>query len=149
MLSHFSHVRLCKLVGHSPTASSVYGTLQARKLEWVAMPSSTDLPDPGIQPMSPIASALAGGFFTTSITWEAPCDPAIPPLYIYLEETITLTQKDICTLIFTAYEVAYIYAVSRSLASCHITYILTTELPLEQPTCVLWDGWNGWFSVVS
>ena len=122
-----------------------------RQENWSGLPCPPpgDLPDPGIQPMSPIASALAGGFFTTSITWEAPCDPAIPPLYIYLEETITLTQKDICTLIFTAYEVAYIYAVSRSLASCHITYILTTELPLEQPTCVLWDGWNGWFSVVS
>ena len=31
-------------------------------LEWVAMPSSKDLPDPGIEPMSP---ALAGVFFTT------------------------------------------------------------------------------------
>ena len=40
VLSHFSHVRLCKLAGHSPTASSVHGILQARKLEWVAMPSS-------------------------------------------------------------------------------------------------------------
>ena len=28
--------------------------------------SPEDLPDPGIEPMSP----LAGGFFTTSITWE-------------------------------------------------------------------------------
>ena len=36
--------------------------------EWVAMPSSGDLPEPGIEPKSP---ALAGGFFTTSTTWEA------------------------------------------------------------------------------
>ena len=34
-------------------------------------PSPGDLPDPGIKPMSLISSALAGGFFTTSITWEA------------------------------------------------------------------------------
>ena len=32
------------------------------------MPSPGDLPDPGIKPLSP---ALAGGFFTTSATWEA------------------------------------------------------------------------------
>ena len=30
-------------------------------------PSPGDLPDPGIEPMSP---ALAGGFFTTSATWD-------------------------------------------------------------------------------
>ena len=32
-------------------------------------PLPGDLPDPGIEPASP---ALAGGFFTTSTTWEAP-----------------------------------------------------------------------------
>jgi len=31
----------------SPPGSSVPGILQARILEWVAMPSSRDLPDPG------------------------------------------------------------------------------------------------------
>ena len=31
-------------------------------------PPPRDLPDPGIEPASP---ALAGGFFTTSATWEA------------------------------------------------------------------------------
>ena len=30
-----------------------------------------DLPDPGIEPVSFISPALAGGFFTTSTTWEA------------------------------------------------------------------------------
>jgi len=40
-----------------------------RILEWVARHSLGDLPDPGIKPTS---SALAGGFFTTSTTWEAP-----------------------------------------------------------------------------
>ena len=28
-------------------------------------PTPGDLPDPGIEPESPVASALAGGFFTT------------------------------------------------------------------------------------
>ena len=30
------------------------------------------LPDPGIKPMSLASPALAGGFFTTIATWEAP-----------------------------------------------------------------------------
>ena len=34
-------------------------------------PSPEDLPDSGIKPMSLISLALAGGFFTTSTTWEA------------------------------------------------------------------------------
>ena len=33
--------------------------------------SPGDLPNPGIEPMSHKSPALAGGFFTTSITWEA------------------------------------------------------------------------------
>ena len=38
-------------------------------------PSPGDLPNPGIEPMSLMSPELAGGFFTTSTTWEAlgPC----------------------------------------------------------------------------
>ena len=36
------------------------------------MPSSRDLPNPGIKPKSLLTPALAGGFLTTSATWEAP-----------------------------------------------------------------------------
>ena len=46
-----------------------------RILEWVAIPSSRDLPDPGIKSESFMSSELAGRFFTTSTTWEAPLDP--------------------------------------------------------------------------
>jgi len=34
----------------SPPVSSVHGILQARILEWVAIPSPGDLPDPGPNP---------------------------------------------------------------------------------------------------
>ena len=34
-------------------------------------PPPGDLPDPGIEPMSLMSSAVAGGFFTTSALWEA------------------------------------------------------------------------------
>ena len=37
--------------------SSVHGTFQARILEWVAVPSSRALPDPGIKPASPALQA--------------------------------------------------------------------------------------------
>ena len=47
------------------------GILQARILEGVAMPSSRDLPDPGIEPAFLMSHVLAGGFFTASATSEA------------------------------------------------------------------------------
>ena len=43
----------------------VYGISQARMLEWKNMPPPGDLPDPGIEPASPVSPALAGGLFTT------------------------------------------------------------------------------------
>ena len=58
MLSHFSHVWFS-------------ATLYWRILKWVAMPSSRDLPHPGIKPESFMSPALAGRFFTTSATCEA------------------------------------------------------------------------------
>ena len=50
----------------------IHGILQARILEWVAVPSAGALPDPGIEPLSLMSPALAGVFFTSSTTWEAP-----------------------------------------------------------------------------
>ena len=49
----------------SPPGSSVHGILQARILEWVAMPFSKGKPHPGIQPRS---ACVAGRFFTVW-TW--------------------------------------------------------------------------------
>ena len=52
----------------SPPGPSVLGILQARVLEWVATPSSSDLPNPRIEPGSP---AWQGRFFTVCATREA------------------------------------------------------------------------------
>ena len=49
----------------SSPGSSVHGILQARILEWIAIPFSRDLPDPGIEPESP--------------TLQADCLPSMPP----------------------------------------------------------------------
>ena len=45
----------------------------SRQEYWSGLPcpSLGDLPDPGIKPTSLTSPALAGGFFTTSTTWEA------------------------------------------------------------------------------
>ena len=47
---------------YSPPGSSVHGILQARLLEWVAIPSSGGLPNPGMKSASHMSSALADGF---------------------------------------------------------------------------------------
>ena len=38
-----------------PPGSSVHRILQARTLEWVATPSPGDLPNPGMEPVSPVS----------------------------------------------------------------------------------------------
>ena len=68
MLGHCGCVRLfCDLTDGSPPGSSVRGILQAKILEWVAMPSSRGSSQPRDQThMSLIPPALAGRFFMTS-----------------------------------------------------------------------------------
>ena len=45
----------------------------SRQEYWSGLPCPPpgDLPNPGIEPTSPVSPALAGGFFTTGTTWEA------------------------------------------------------------------------------
>ena len=56
----------------SPPGSSVRGISQARILEWVATPSSRGPSQPRDQTRASGLPALAGGFFTTSITLGLP-----------------------------------------------------------------------------
>ena len=44
---------LCDPMDYRPPCSSVHGILQVRILEWIAIPFSRDLPNPGIEPGSP------------------------------------------------------------------------------------------------
>ena len=48
---------LCNPVDYKPPGSSVHEILQARILKWVAIPSSGDLPDPGIELRVPALQA--------------------------------------------------------------------------------------------
>ena len=63
---------LCDPMDCSAPGSSVHGILQARILEQVAMPSSSGSPRPRDRTASLTSPVLAGGFFTTRATWEAP-----------------------------------------------------------------------------
>ena len=68
-------LRLC-LTLHGPMTVACQSPLSvgfSRQEYWSGLtcPSPGDLPDPGIEPASPLSPALAGGFFTTSATWEA------------------------------------------------------------------------------
>ena len=72
MLSYLSCVRLFEtlwtVVSQAPLSMGF-----SRQKCWSALPFPPpgDLPDPGIQPASLMSPALAGGFFATSVTWEA------------------------------------------------------------------------------
>ena len=73
MLNQFSHVQLCATpwtVAHP--APLLMGFSRQEYWSGLPLPSPGDLPDPGIKPASLVSPALAGRFFTTGATWEAP-----------------------------------------------------------------------------
>ena len=55
---------LCSPVGCSPPGSSVHESPRQQSWSGLPLPPPGDLPDPGIEPASPVSPALAGGFFT-------------------------------------------------------------------------------------
>ena len=115
MLSSSSHVRLLETpwtVAHQSPLSMGF----CRQAYWSRLPCPPpgNLPDPGIEPASPVSPALAGRFFTTSATWEAPASaslrifppkneislpysPSVSYTFILLRETLAsaaaLTEK--------------------------------------------------------
>ena len=58
-----SYLTLC-----DPMDYTVHGTVQARILEWVALPSPGDLPNPGIKPQFP-ALQMDSFFFFLLASW--------------------------------------------------------------------------------
>ena len=72
MLNQFSHVQLCatlRTVAHQVPLFMGF----SRQEYWSGLPCPPpgNLPDPGIKPTSLMSTALVGGLFTTSVTWEA------------------------------------------------------------------------------
>ena len=75
MCVHAKSLQLC--LSATPWTIACWAPLSmgfSRQEFWSGLPfpSPGDLPDPGIEPMSPMSPAWASGFFTTSATWEAP-----------------------------------------------------------------------------
>ena len=67
----------CVPMDCTPSGSSIHGILQARILEWIAMPSSRGSSPPGDRTRVYMSPALTGGFFTSRATWEA-----LSPVYL-------------------------------------------------------------------
>ena len=70
---HAKSLQLCLTFCHttdcSPPGFAVHGILQAR-IMWVPCPPPREHPKSGMEPTSLSSPALAGGFFTTSTTWD-------------------------------------------------------------------------------
>ena len=72
-----SYLTVCVPMDCSPPGSSVHGILQARILEWVAVPSSRGSSQPRGRTQ---VSLIAGGFFTSWATREAHTSTSISRL---------------------------------------------------------------------
>ena len=86
---HFKSLQLCPTLCNptdcSPTGSSVHRIGQARILGYAAVPSCKDAPRLGSNLNLLICPALAGMFFTTTVTWEA---SNIGTYVLYLVQTL-------------------------------------------------------------
>ena len=85
-----SRLTLCDPMDSSPPGSSVHEISQARILDWVAISSSKGSSQTRDQTCVSCGSCIAGGFFTTSITWEALMSYVL--LGIYFNKTISDLQ---------------------------------------------------------
>ena len=73
MLSHFSRVQLFA-TPWTVTCQAPLSMGFSRQDYWSGLPCPPpgDLPNPEMESKFPMSLALAGGFFTTSTTWEVP-----------------------------------------------------------------------------
>ena len=72
MQSHFSRVQLYATLWTVVHQAPLFMGLSRQEIRnGVPVPPPGDLPKPGIKPASVTPLALAGGFFSTSATWEA------------------------------------------------------------------------------
>ena len=68
---HVSHVRLFATLWTIACQALLSMVFSRQEYSHVAIPTPGDLPNPGIKPGPLISPALAGEFFTSSVTWES------------------------------------------------------------------------------
>ena len=99
----------------------------SRQEYWSGLPCSPpgDLPNPWIKPASLTSPALAGGFFTTSTTWEA-----------QLPNTHSKTHSQIHTLDFAPSPRYILYSARKPLRQagprCHSSYLVPPHCQGEE-----------------
>ena len=71
-LSSFSHIQLFATAWTTACQSPLsMGFSRHEYWSGLPFPPLGNPPDPGMEPMSPVSPALAGGCFTSGTTWEA------------------------------------------------------------------------------
>ena len=90
----FSHGRLCVTLWTVAHQASLSMGFSRQFSSGLPFPPPGDLPNPGIKPESLMSLALAGRFFTTSATWEAPCNQHLAGKSCLWERV--LCRKTIC-----------------------------------------------------
>ena len=71
MLSCLSHIQLCATLGTAACQAPLsMGISRQEHQSGLPCPPPGDHPHPGIESESLMSPALAGGFFTTTTTWE-------------------------------------------------------------------------------
>ena len=113
---------LCDTIDCSPPGSSVHEILQARILEWVAISFSRDLPNPGIEPMSPASPGLQ----EDSLPSESPEKP-INVKYIVLKCFFKASSL-VLTSYITVSKIKYLHARTEANKTPKIEVIKEVQL---------------------
>ena len=121
--------------------------------DWSGLPFPPpgDLPDPGIESMSPASLALAGGCFTTSATWEAQSlGDGIQSLSCVWFFATSWTAASQASLFFTlSQSLLKLMSIesmipSHHLILCHPLLLLPSIFPSIR--VIRRDGTKSWFS---
>ena len=116
VLAAQSCLTLCDIMDWSPLGSSVHGILQARILEWAAIPFSRGSSWPRDQTCVSSVSCLADGFFTISTTWEA---HALTNISLFPPPTILCSSSKSLTILDPTYKQDYaIFCLSVFISVC-------------------------------
>ena len=133
-LSAYMHEQLCLTLSDpincSPRGSSVHGIIPTGKLKWVAISSSTDLPDSEIELVSPAALASVGTFFATE-PLRKPTMSVFLLSHVWLFETAQTASppgSPVSRNMLTLMSVELVMP-SNHLVLCHPLFLLSAVFP--------------------